>query len=1325
MTRRVHALHAIAAIALFASAFAVAQSAKRVFGVDLMDWIACSCSRRECLTQFGVSFAFAAAGTLGLESFLRRPLRVPGAIAIAGAAFWAVSAVHASSAAFGPPSLATFLLLPLVALFASEAPTSASARYALAWLLPISAIHGGGQAASVFFATALGCVLSTGGSWRTKREALALLVFAFAASAFAWMPDVLDHRIFASRGAFLLDYRDLGAVLLSRMPSVSLARLPGGFPRHVAFVGWPLLVLAAFGTGRLWRARSGSGVWLLILGAGGLLLVPMSFSASEPLVAHAALRFPLVLGLCVAAALGLHRSLTLVAYDSRVLAQRQFLALFVFTAASIPVADAMLFSNELIETRATNLAAVSAPTCTPTPSFSSVRPFMSHTSRLRTRSTSMATSAAGLVGLFVFAFVSQRSARRARREFEAHLRLSPRTPLARNAATTSSSNLPLYRATRAWLTERFSPSLARSLVVGLIAAEMLAFTDVFVGVVRPRGQNSSIDDVIVSALHLLAFYAPVGWLVGVAFHVSELSRLALVRRLPSESERTSTAADRRAASSALTVVVLAALATLGVTLATQFVLSKIHRATLVPVAIGLAALAIAGSAALAFPIARAIVDALIKAFIPKLNVRVAALAALIAAPFGIAPVVLSVDVAWSSFDLVALAFPVVLILYAYGVAHLTVLRERHSNGVAKAVRYALPFLAAATVLALIASAATFGTRFGARAFVEERSVAGRKLLRAYSNLADVDRDGYAFAFGGGDCDDNDAEVHPTAYDRPGDGVDTDCFGGDGSREVDSLSDGDYAPMPHRARPFNILLVTIDALRPDALGTYHAERDTSPHLDRFAETAVVFERAIAQAPRSLRSITSFFTGLYPSQIAYGPELLWPSFKPENVSLAEALRDGGYQTSAVVGTSYFHAFSGFFQGFEKVDEASGFHASRTWTFDHAAAELARLRTAPAPWFLWAHSLNVHDPYLPDRHESLYGPGKRAAYDTEIRLMDAQLEKLLAALRESGQYENTVVVIASDHGEAFGEHGFFTHGHSLYDEELRATFIMRVPGVAPRRIRETIPLFDLTPTLLNLAGIPMPAPTPSRSLVSVMQGTSAMDPQRLVFSELAPDGVEPFDLKSVRRGRHTLIWSVRDGSFRLYDHHADPLQATNLADDETELRTELEHIVRSWAATRARPSAAKGALIAASLIEAFPRTITERFDARHGGDLLFVGYDLPTRTFSVGDTIPLVLYHEALGAIDDDYMFHIAFKPTTSVRVPASFHGSHRPVNGHFPTREWRRGMKIRDAVPVVIPDDIRRPLVLDIELYVTVNERRVAFATPSGPRSEFFLGRIEIR
>ena len=390
-----------------------------------------------------------------------------------------------------------------------------------------------------------------------------------------------------------------------------------------------------------------------------------------------------------------------------------------------------------------------------------------------------------------------------------------------------------------------------------------------------------------------------------------------------------------------------------------------------------------------------------------------------------------------------------------------------------------PLIALLSLALILISAFSYGERYRHRVWVEDRFPVVKQLYRIAATLTDRDGDGYSALFGGEDCDDRDPSIHPGAADPPGDGIDSDCFAGDGGPEVSSMSDGRYHPERLYEEPPNILFITADALRPDHLGCFGYERETSPFIDELCAKSYRFHEAVAQSSRSIRSIPSTFTGFMPSQIAYGSEYLFPELLPENVLIAEVLRPR-YRTSAVVGTNYFKPFKGLEQGFLSFRQDPSYTPPRERTVDWAIEELKQLRSDRRPFFLWTYLFHTHEPYLHDDLPSMFGPAPKDAYDTEVRMLDGELRRLIEALEELDFERETIIILHSDHGEAFFEHGLIGHSHNTHREEIRSTLLIHLPGQPGGDIKIPVPLADLMPTIANLANIPLRHDIPSRSLV-----------------------------------------------------------------------------------------------------------------------------------------------------------------------------------------------------------------------------------------------------
>jgi arylsulfatase A-like enzyme len=324
------------------------------------------------------------------------------------------------------------------------------------------------------------------------------------------------------------------------------------------------------------------------------------------------------------------------------------------------------------------------------------------------------------------------------------------------------------------------------------------------------------------------------------------------------------------------------------------------------------------------------------------------------------------------------------------------------------------------------------------------------------------------------------------------------------------------PACRPAPPPNLVLITLDTTRADRLGPYgHADAQT-PALDAFARESVVYENAYATSSWTLPSHASLFTGLLPMQhgaqtAAGGPSALLGygvrGLAEEFTTLAEALRDAGYRTGAVVGGPALRRELGLAQGFERyLDDLDGpldkLIGKRANVIANRSIALLE-RFGAQPFFLFANFYDPHAPYRPPDAGELPEPdhapvvaemlsqlavGDRAGsgrlrpeenpelaamlqgYDAEIRFMDRHLGRLLEALRRSPRWSETLVAVTSDHGESFGEHFYISHGAHLYEDNVRVPLIVRFPNGAGAgtRVGEPVGNRALFATLLGAAGL-----------------------------------------------------------------------------------------------------------------------------------------------------------------------------------------------------------------------------------------------------------------
>lgn len=351
--------------------------------------------------------------------------------------------------------------------------------------------------------------------------------------------------------------------------------------------------------------------------------------------------------------------------------------------------------------------------------------------------------------------------------------------------------------------------------------------------------------------------------------------------------------------------------------------------------------------------------------------------------------------------------------------------------------------------------------------------------------------------------------------------------------------------PSGRRP-NVLFVSIDTLRADHLGFDGWPRPTSPNLDALAAKSVVFENAQSASSWTLPSLASLMTSMQAS--AHACDQIASRLDPSYTTCAEILRDSGYDTAFVASHVFLSAGYGLQQGFTHVDtrilqDETAITSPAVTDWGLAWLENKAAADDGVPWFLWLHYFDPHAPYLV--HEGIserFGTESDLdRYDGEIAFTDQHLGRLFEAFERLGCAENTILVIVADHGEEFGEHGLQGHGYDLHEEVVRVPLVVRVPGIAPRRVSEVVPTVDLMPTLLELCGARARHEVEGRSLLPLLSGRS--DLAREALSEVRWQFGQ--DMKSLRQGAWKLIDSRRDrnAAEMLYEKSGDRAETANV--------------------------------------------------------------------------------------------------------------------------------------------------------------------------------------
>jgi len=422
-----------------------------------------------------------------------------------------------------------------------------------------------------------------------------------------------------------------------------------------------------------------------------------------------------------------------------------------------------------------------------------------------------------------------------------------------------------------------------------------------------------------------------------------------------------------------------------------------------------------------------------------------------------------------------------------------------------------------------------------------------------------------------------------------------------------------------ARP-NVLLIVVDAMRADRLQCYGYGRRTSPNISKVAAEGIVFTNAMAQGAETPSSIPSLMTGTRPLEhgvLGMRKERsvrLGTGEGPK--TLAETLRDHGYVTGAISVNPLVGAVIGVDRGFQSFEYPiletipAWRHGSAADVNAAAYRWLDRYHPGAGPFFLYLHYIDTHNLYIPPSRFCVFGrPGYTAAddrlnvemndvfdpqvlgvgddwsisdealakhgrsrseverlsdlYDDEVLCADYYIGELLQRLRQAGLYDNTIIIVTADHGEAFLEHGQLKHGGSLYQELIRVPLVMRAPGLrGGQEVDQVVELIDVAPTVLEAVGIGQEAPMSGWSFYRALVEGKRI-PSRVAVAEL------PFrEMYAVRLGDLKLITSPRQ--VELYDLAHDPHELRNLAREQPEQVARLKGALQ---AELARHPAAKG--------------------------------------------------------------------------------------------------------------------------------------------------------
>ncbi len=371
------------------------------------------------------------------------------------------------------------------------------------------------------------------------------------------------------------------------------------------------------------------------------------------------------------------------------------------------------------------------------------------------------------------------------------------------------------------------------------------------------------------------------------------------------------------------------------------------------------------------------------------------------------------------------------------------------------------------------------------------------------------------------------------------------------------------PAPKRPERYNVLLLLVDSMRADMPWAGY-EREIAPVLTALEKESVSYTRAYSVSSYTAKSVAALLSGKYPSTL-YRSAPFFTKYPESNLFFPELLSAAGIYTASAHAHMYMKRGSGLDQGFDEWEVVQGI------TFDNKtdnhvtshkltplAIELLKKKPEGKAFFMYLHYMDPHDVYV-KHDEADFGSKLRDRYDSEMFYTDLWIGKLLEFMKSQPWWDETVVIVSADHGEAFGEHQMHRHAFELWNVLTHVPLFIRIPSVTGRRVDTPRSHIDLAPTILELMNVKAEHDFAGTSLVPELMGKTA-EP-RPVLLDLPKDTNNP-ERRGLIVGDHKLLMFDTGWRTDLYDLKQDPGEQHNLAKEQPEKLAELrERFDKEW--------------------------------------------------------------------------------------------------------------------------------------------------------------------